>query len=202
MRVLRGWAVEAVLDELEVQGLNKRCQSWKLEMMLCIQACYREKLSKFWPLLQNFLYPFTPLHHSGALSDFSFCGKDRDRAKESRRGMAARGGLCLGFKVCPAHPPFNERSCDPVRGVGGRLTGIRGLGPLFWSRTSPQNKLVWGRLPHGPGCPPPPLGPLPPLMLGAGTWKEASDYFIAGFRAASGAVLSNVALGRVSLCFD
>lgn len=39
-------------------------------------------------------------------------------------------------------------------------------------------------------------------MLGAGTWEEASDYFIAGFRAASGAVLSNVALGRVSLCFD
>lgn len=49
-------------------------------------------------------------------------------------------------------------------------------------------------------CPLP--GLLLPLMLGAGTWEEASDYFIAGFRAAFGAILSNVVLGRVSLCFD
>lgn len=45
--VLHGLAVEAVLDEMEVQGLNKRSQSSKLEMMLCIEACYREKYPNF-----------------------------------------------------------------------------------------------------------------------------------------------------------
>ena len=34
-----------MLEELGVWGLNKLCQSWKLEVMLCIQACYREKVS-------------------------------------------------------------------------------------------------------------------------------------------------------------
>lgn len=29
-------------------------------------------------------------------------------------------------------------------------------------------------------------GPLPAMILGSGTWEEASDYFIAGFKAASG----------------
>lgn len=42
----RGLATEAVLDEFEVQGLNKRCCSWKLEMMFFVQACYREKVAK------------------------------------------------------------------------------------------------------------------------------------------------------------
>lgn len=117
--------------------------------------------------------------------------------------MAACGGVCLGFKACPAHAAFNGRSCDPAHGVGGRLPGTRGPGPLFWSRTAPQNSQVWEETAARTwlASSPQPV-PLPPLIFGAGTWEEASDYFIAGLRAASGAVLSNVALGRVSLCFD
>jgi len=116
--------------------------------------------------------------------------------------MAACGGLCLGFKVCPAHAPFNNRSPDRLRGIGGRLPVTNGPRALFGSRTAPQNSLGWGQTATGTWLVSFPLpGPLCPLMLGAGTWKEDSDYFIAGFRAASGAVLRNVALGRVSLCF-
>lgn len=47
-----------------------------------------------------------------------------------------------------------------------------------------------------------PRGPLCPAVLCALTCEVAFDYFIAWFRAASGAVLSNVSFGRVSLCFD
>lgn len=65
---------------------------------------------------------------------------------------------------------------------------------LFWSRSAPQTAWFGGRLTWP--------DPLLPLMLGTGTWEEASDYFIAGFRATSGAVLSMMPLRRVSLCFD
>lgn len=57
-----------LLDEMEVQELSK-CQSWKLEMMLCIWECYREGVSKCWPFQQNFSYLFILLHHSTAFSD-------------------------------------------------------------------------------------------------------------------------------------
>lgn len=69
------------------------------------------------------------------------------------------------------------------------------MSPVAW-----PPKLCWMIWTWLASCPLP--GLLLPLMLGAGTWEEASDYFIAGFRAAFGAILSNVVLGRVSLCFD
>lgn len=80
------------------------------------------------------------------------------------------------------------------------LPGASGVGQLFWSRTAPQTAWFGGRLTWLTSSPLP--DPLLPLMLGTGTWEEASDYFIAGFRATSGAVLSMLPLRRVSLCFD
>lgn len=94
--------------------------------------------------------------------------------------MAACGRLCLVLEVCPTHTPFNRQSHDPLCGIGGRLQGTSRTGPLFWSRTAPQNSLVWGDTAAQiwlASCPLP--GPLPPAMLSAETWEEASDYFIA-----------------------
>lgn len=73
-------------------------------------------------------------------------------------------------------------------------------GAVVLEQNCSPDSLVWGRLTWITSSPLP--DPLLPLMLGTGTWQEASDYFIAEFRAASGAVLSTMPLRGVSLCFD
>lgn len=94
------------------------------------------------------------------------------------------------------------QSVGECRGLkcGARLPGTSELGQLFWSRAAPQTAWFGGRLTCVTFSPLP--DPLLPLMLSTGTWEEASDYFIAEFRATSGTVLSRMPLRRVSLCFD
>lgn len=78
---------------------------------------------------------------------------------------------------------------------------MAGLGPAAVQgglRPGIQQCLGWGGLQHNKGWP---LPPRPPAMLCAVTCEVAFDYFIAWFRATSGAVLSTVVFERV-LCFD
>lgn len=137
---------------MEVQGLNKRCQSWKLEMMLCIQACYREKVSKFWPLFQNFSYPFTPLHYSGVLSDFILFVEEtktgQGRAGKERQHVE---DFAWGVKYAQlTHHSTNEAmTLFVVLEEGCQERGDRG--PCFGAELLPKTAWFGGRLPHGPG---------------------------------------------------
>lgn len=86
--------------------------------------------------------------------------------RERLQGTAVCGGV-QGFKVWS-------------KAARNKWTGV-----VVSEQNCSPDSLIWGRLTWLISSPLP--DPLLPLMLGTGTWEKASDYFIAEFRATSGA---------------